>query len=111
MHLTFFHSQVRINIECAFSVPVHRWGCLRKPIPPNISIPRITDLVKCLLLLHNFCINEYLLCKNDTIAQNRSALMCDPVNERDLNNILISGGFGNGLLDCDGNQFNNQTNR
>ena len=28
----FFHSQVRINIECAFGMLVHRWGILRRAI-------------------------------------------------------------------------------
>ena len=26
--MNFFHSQVRINIECAFGILVHRWGIL-----------------------------------------------------------------------------------
>ena len=54
----FYHSQLRINIECAFGILVHRWGCLRKPIPMNITIPRICALVKCLYILHNYCINK-----------------------------------------------------
>ena len=32
----FYHSQLRINIECAFGMLVHRWGVLRKPLPVNI---------------------------------------------------------------------------
>ena len=54
----FFHSQLRINIECAFGMLVHRWGVLRKPIPVNISIDKTTHLVLALCELHNFCIDE-----------------------------------------------------
>ena len=54
----FFHSQVRINIECAFGMLVHRWGILRKAIPMNISLVKTTSLVMACTKLHNFCINE-----------------------------------------------------
>jgi len=53
-----FHSQLRINIECAFGMLVHRWGVLRKPIPVNMSIDKTTHLVLALCKLHNFCIDE-----------------------------------------------------
>jgi hypothetical protein len=43
----FFHSQLRIHVECAFGMFVHRWGILRSPIPCGISIRKI----------HNFCID------------------------------------------------------
>ncbi|EJK74238.1 hypothetical protein THAOC_04094 [Thalassiosira oceanica] len=45
----FYQSQVRINIECAFGMLVHRWGMLRKPIPNNITVLRTTRLVLALL--------------------------------------------------------------
>jgi hypothetical protein len=54
----YFHSSLRINIECAFGMLVHRWGMLRKPIPMNISVGVATSLVMCLCKLHNFCIRE-----------------------------------------------------
>jgi hypothetical protein len=54
----FYHSQVRINIECAFGMLVHRWGILRKSIPVNIRLPRTCALVLALCRLHNFCIDE-----------------------------------------------------
>ena len=52
----FFQSQLRINIECAFGILVHRWGMLRKPIPMNISIQKTASQVLALCKLHNFCI-------------------------------------------------------
>ena len=54
----FYHSQVRIRIECAFGMLVHRWGILRKPMPQNVSLGKITALTYCLCKLHNFCIDE-----------------------------------------------------
>jgi hypothetical protein len=76
----FYHSQVRITIECAFGMLVHRWGILRKAIPLNISLSKTSALVVALCKLHNFCINE-----NDTgIAQ--------PTSDDSLD-IAISGGF------------------
>ena len=54
----FFHSQIRINIECAFGMLVNRWAVLRTPIPINVSIKKTTSMVRCLCCLHNFLINE-----------------------------------------------------
>jgi len=54
----FFHSQLCINIECAFGMLVHRWGVLRKPLPVNITVSKATQLVRALCILHNFCIDE-----------------------------------------------------
>ena len=36
----FYHSQVRIRIECAFGPFVPRWAILRKALPVNISIKK-----------------------------------------------------------------------
>mmetsp|Transcript_13428 Transcript_13428/g.25214 ORF Transcript_13428/g.25214 Transcript_13428/m.25214 type:complete len:164 (+) Transcript_13428:1064-1555(+) len=54
----FFHSSLRINIECAFGMLVHRWGLLRKAIPMNITVKKTGSLVMCLCKLHNFCISQ-----------------------------------------------------
>ena len=52
----FFHSQVRINVECAFGMLVHRWGILRRPISAQIGLQKTTALVMALCRLHNYCI-------------------------------------------------------
>lgn len=52
----FYHSQVRIIVECAFGMLVHRWGILRGPL--NCPIYKVGPLVMCLCRLHNFCINQ-----------------------------------------------------
>jgi DDE superfamily endonuclease len=56
----FFHSNCRINIECAFGMLVHRWGILCKPMSTLIPISKITSMVRCLCRLHNFCVDERL---------------------------------------------------
>lgn len=53
----FYHSQLRINIECAFGMLVHRWGVLRKPFPVNITVSKVSQIVRVLCILHNFCID------------------------------------------------------
>ena len=56
----FFHSQLRINIECAFGMLVNRWGLLRRAMPSRIGLYKVTRLVTCLCRLHNFCIDRRL---------------------------------------------------
>jgi DDE superfamily endonuclease len=48
----YYHSQVRINIECAFGMLVHQFRI------NVISIQHIVALVMSLCRLHNFCINN-----------------------------------------------------
>ena len=52
----FYHSQLRITIERAFGVLVHRWAILRAPL--TIPLPKVAPLVECLVRLHNYCIDE-----------------------------------------------------
>ena len=54
----FFHSQLRIRIECAFGMFTQRWGILRCMIPKKITLKKTVALVMCLAKLHNFCIDE-----------------------------------------------------
>jgi hypothetical protein len=54
----FFHSQLRIRVECAFGMFVHRWGILRSAIPKGISVRKTTSLVLALAKIHNFCIEQ-----------------------------------------------------
>ncbi len=53
----FYHSQLRIRIECTFGILTHRWAILRSAIPVNIRIEKTVALVMALAKLHNFCIN------------------------------------------------------
>jgi hypothetical protein len=54
----FFHSQLRIRMECAFGMLVHRWAILQTAMPCGISIQRTIALVNALTKLHNFCIEQ-----------------------------------------------------
>ena len=54
----FFHSQVRISIECAFGMLVNRWGILRRALPATFGIRKTGSLTHCLCRLHNYCINQ-----------------------------------------------------
>lgn len=53
----FFHSQVRIGVECAFGVFVQRWGVLRKALSTKITMKKVNCLCMSLCRLHNFCID------------------------------------------------------
>ena len=44
----FYHSQVRINIECAFRILVNWWCILKMPLSAKIPIIRINAMVCCL---------------------------------------------------------------
>jgi hypothetical protein len=54
----FYHSQLRINIECAFGMFVGRWGILRRALPKAMGVRKVVALTFCLCRLHNFCIDN-----------------------------------------------------
>ena len=54
----FYHSQLRINIECAFGMLVQRWGFLKKKTPRMYTIKKVIATVSCLCKLHNFLIDK-----------------------------------------------------
>jgi DDE superfamily endonuclease len=54
----FYHSQLRIRVECCFGILTHRWSILRSAIPMNVSIKKTVSLVIALAKLHNFCIDN-----------------------------------------------------
>ena len=56
----YFHSNLRIKIECAFGVLVQRWGFLRKKSPQKYTISKTISVVSCLCRLHNFLIDAQL---------------------------------------------------
>lgn len=55
----YFHSQLRINIECAFGMLTERWGILRAALPMSIPLLKQTALVLACARLHNFCIDMH----------------------------------------------------
>lgn len=54
----FYHSQLRIRVECCFGILVQRWGILRSAIPRGVSLTKTIRLVIALAKLHNFCIDQ-----------------------------------------------------
>jgi hypothetical protein len=54
----YYQSQLRMTIECAFGMLVHRWSILRKPMPTGMHLGKVTELTMALCKLHNFCIDE-----------------------------------------------------
>jgi hypothetical protein len=76
----YYHSNLRINIERAFGMLVHRWGCLRKPMPMNLGTPKISRIVLALCKLHNFLID-----RNHTDVA--------PTYQNDASSIFKAGGF------------------
>ena len=54
----FYHSQLRIRIECAFGMLTHRWAILRSAIPMNVTVHKTVALVLALARLRNYCIDE-----------------------------------------------------
>ena len=75
----FFHSQLRIRVECSFGMLVHRWGILRSAIPMGITIQKTVALVNALAKLHNYCIDR----------KDGTERVCDATAE-DLTNITTS---------------------
>ena len=57
-NFNFFHSQLCINIECAFGQLVHRWPILCRPLSANIGVKKQIALVHALCSLHNFSKNQ-----------------------------------------------------
>ena len=68
----FFHSSLRIKIECAFGMIVSRWGILRSAMSATIGLKKTTALVICLCRLHNYCINSRIKRKATNRTQERA---------------------------------------
>jgi len=75
----FYHSQLRIRVECAFGMFVKRWGILRAAMPSGITIKKTVAMVNALAKLHNFCID----------CVDRTSFVEDSSSE-DLSNIVNS---------------------
>ena len=58
----FYHSQLRITIERAFGILVHRWGILRGPLV--FPLLKVSPFICCLCCLHNYCIDQRIMRQN-----------------------------------------------
>jgi hypothetical protein len=58
----FYFSQLRIQIEMAFGLPVNKWGVLQKPLKLDISkASHVIHVIHVCMRLHNFCVDERML--------------------------------------------------
>ena len=103
MFFEFYHSNIRITIECAFGVLIHKWGRLRKPIPYNIRLSKICALVRRRCILCNFCINKRL--SNSNLFKRK----CNTILRRDASSIALNGGYAADRLDSENSNDNNIT--
>ncbi|KAL7476226.1 LOW QUALITY PROTEIN: hypothetical protein ACHAW6_002101 [Cyclotella cf. meneghiniana] len=87
--MKFSHSQLRIIIECAFHILVHRWGMLRKPIPVNMSVAPNFCIVQSCDDLDNPSVQDIAnIAMNGELAM-RTGLM---IGDLDRLNELVDGG-------------------
>ena len=68
----FYHSQVRIRVECAFGQLVQRWGVLRRAISSKVSMKKVNCLCMALCQLQNYCINSRLKPGEENITSRRT---------------------------------------
>ena len=54
----YYHSNLRIKIECAFGILVQRFGYLRRIAPRNHKIKKVIAIVACLCRVHNWLIDR-----------------------------------------------------
>ena len=107
----FYHSQIRINMECAFGMLVNRWGVLHTPIAINISIKKTTSMVRCLCCLHNFLIDQ----KDGTRVPESTAEDCVAIGSRGgstMRHLDLSGKLNiddNRLFELDGCAHNDDS--
>jgi hypothetical protein len=54
----YYHSSLRIRIECAFGMLTRRFGLLRRCFHQSIPIFRINAIVMAMCRIHNYCLDE-----------------------------------------------------
>ena len=52
---SFYHSSIRMCIECSFGILVGRWGILWKPL--RVPLHRAPVVIEACMTLHNLCID------------------------------------------------------
>lgn len=62
----FYHSQLRIWIECTFGIFIRRWGILWKPMEFDLNFQ--FEIIHALCRLHNFCMQRALPISNHRVS-------------------------------------------
>ncbi len=71
----YFHSQLRIRVECAFGMLAARWGCLRMALHHSITVTKVIALVNMLVHLHNFCLEANRATEQDKFDIDRDVVL------------------------------------
>ena len=88
----YFHSNVRIKVECAFGLLTQRWGILRKPMPRKYTVKKTVSTLSCLCRLHNFLINQRLQDESyDDTANNSNNAVPPPITREDNIHMYMEG--------------------
>jgi hypothetical protein len=80
----FFHSQLRIRVECAFGMLAAWWGCLRMALHHNITVTKVIALVNTLAHLHNLCLESNRATKLDEFDIDRDVVPDQLDNDEQL---------------------------
>jgi len=90
---SFYHSSIRMCIECSFGILVGRWGILWKPL--RVPLRRAPVVIETCMTLHNLCIDRSVPQEIRPPKQSRSR---DPSHHHHINN---NGGPSSLLTDDD----------
>ena len=78
----FYHSQLRIRVECVFGMLSARWGILRTALHSKYTVTKSIGLVFALARLHNFCLDER------GTRQGESPMATDPLLDIDQEHMM-----------------------
>ena len=109
----FYQLQIRIRVECSFSMLVHRWTILRRPLPYNIPLRKIPNVTCCLWKLNNYCIdeNEVVHCEQTKINEFYSSITWSlPVVNNGEGNLTPNETLGEGNHSDDYDRWRVSTN-
>ena len=90
---SFYHSSIRMCIECSFGILVGRWGILWKPL--RVPLHRAPVVIESCMTLHNLCIDQSVPQEIRPPKQSHSG---NPSHRPDINN---NGGLSSSLTDDD----------
>jgi DDE superfamily endonuclease len=94
----FYHSQVRIKIECAFGMLVQRWGVLRRPLSAKVTPQKVNCLCMALCRLHNYCLNAHAKPNNEASTPTSANPESEDLNPLMQDNVMVEL-FGGVSLD------------
>jgi hypothetical protein len=84
----FYHSQLRVKIECAFGMLVNKFAILCQALPASISLQKLTAMTMAFCRIHNFCIKKRIgeapsLARDSVEVESNGGIpmVCRPVND------------------------------